>query len=144
LLVFRAPILALLLAAAPAASHEEASAPPGPIRCAGTGAPSLRDAASNLSVVRVSTRRAARQEALRGCRRALEALPFAEGGRLGEAAARDEALAQEIRASLRGAREVGAPRFFADGGVALELEVRPTPELASRLAPAAALPPVPR
>ena len=142
--MFRAPILALLLAAAPAAERKEVSAPPAPVRCAGTGAPSLRDAASNLSVVRVSTRRAARQEALRGCRRALEALPLAEGGRLGEAAARDEALAREIHASLRGAREVGAPRFFADGGVALELEVRPTPELARRLAPAAAPPPMAR
>ncbi len=107
------------------------------IRCAGSGAPSLRDAASNLSVVRASTRRAARREALRTCRRALEALPLAAGGRLGDAAARDGALAREIHAILRGATEVGAPRFFADGGVALELEVRPTPAVVARLAPPA-------
>jgi len=96
----------------------------------------LRDAASNLAVVRASTRRAVRREALRTCRRALEALPLAAGGRLGDAAARDDALAREVHAVLRGATEVGPPRFFADGGVALELEVRPTPALAARLAPA--------
>ena len=131
--MFHASAMALLLASTPAG---------GPIRCAGSAAPSLRDAASNLAVVRASTRRAARREALRACRLALEALPLAAGGRLGDA--HGEALAQQVHAILRGAREVGAPRFFADGGAALELEVRLTPELAAALAPAAAPPAAPR
>jgi len=127
--VFRASALALLLASTPAGGL-------GPIRCAGSAAPSLRDAASNLSVVRAATRRAARKEALRACRLALEALPLAAGGRVGDVGS--GALAQQVHDILRGAREVGAPRFFADGGAALELEIRLTPELGALLAPPAA------
>ncbi|GEJ58255.1 hypothetical protein [Anaeromyxobacter diazotrophicus] len=118
----RAPLAAALLHPAP--SPGAGSAPPASVRCAATGAPSLRDAASNLSVVRAATRRAARREALRRCRAAVAALPLAAGGTVGEGLKRDRALAGAVDAALHGARLASALRYFADGGVALEYEVR--------------------
>lgn len=127
-------LLAAVVLRPAGASAEEAGPPGGAVRCAATAAPSLRDAASNLSVVREATRRAARREALRRCRLALEALPLAAGGRVGEALPRDRALAGDVDAALRRARLVGAPRYFADGGLALEYEVRLEGALRDRLA----------
>ncbi len=129
--------LSSLLAAVvlcPAGAFAEAAPAGGAVRCTATAAPSLRDAASNLSVVREASRRAARREALRRCRAELEALPLAAGGRVGEALPRDRALAGDVDAALRRARLVGAPRYFADGGLTLEYEVRLEGALRDRLA----------
>lgn len=135
-----AGVLAVALPLPRPAVAGEAAGPAAPavqtVRCAGTGAPSLRDAASNLSVVRTSTRRAAKAQALRRCRAAMEALPLAGGPTVGDAVARDQALADAVRDALRRARVVGAPRYFADGGVALQLEVPVDGALARRLAAA--------
>jgi len=124
-----------LLAAAALLPAVVAAAEATSIRCSATAAPSLRDAASNLSVVRASTRRAARREALRRCRTAVAALPLLAGGTVGEALRRDRALADAVDAAIRGARLASAPRTFADGGVALEYEVRLDGALGDRLAP---------
>ena len=131
----RATLLSLVAAAAlqpgvaGAAGTSAAS-----IRCAATAAPSLQDAASNLSVVRGATRRAARRDALRRCRAAIAALPLAGGGKVGEALPRDRALGELVDGALRRARLAAAPRYFSDGGVALEYEVQLDGPLRQRLA----------
>jgi hypothetical protein len=126
--------LAAAAVALQAGAAGEAGAPAAAVRCAATAAPSLRDAASNLSVVRAATRRAARRDALGRCRSAIAALPLPAGGKVGDALPHDRALGEAVEAALRRARLAAAPRYFADGGVALEYEVRLDGALGERLA----------
>ena len=129
----RALVAALALAAAGPAPG---AAPPaeGPsVRCAGVGAPTLREAAENVAVARGAAERRARRAAREACRAAVRALPLAEGGAASAALDADPGLADALEAALRRAPVAGVPRFYADGGVALELELTLPSELASRV-----------
>ncbi len=91
------------------------------LTCNGVGAPRLRDAAGNPAVARAAAERAARRDARQACLAALAALPLRGGGTVGESMRRDASLAREVDALVRKARTTGVPRYFADGGVALDL-----------------------
>jgi hypothetical protein len=91
------------------------------LTCSGVGAPRLRESVGNPTVARAAAERAARRDARRACLAAVAALPLAGGGTAGERMQRDPALAREVEGVARKAKVAGVPRYFADGGVALEL-----------------------
>jgi hypothetical protein len=131
---------AALLAGAPAhAATPSASVdwPRRTVRCTGTGAPRLREAAGDVVVARLGAERAARSAAVRSCLAALAAVPVG-GATLGEALARDPELARRARRALGRYRLAGAPHFYADGGVRLAVEARLDEALAGELERAAA------
>jgi hypothetical protein len=127
--VIAAALLLAGLAAAPAAA---------PLRCAGTGAPSLRDAAGNVTVARIGAERIARAEAFDRCMAALRAAPLAGGGTGSEALAKDPALRGRVERAVRRLVARGAVRLFADGGVRVEVELPFRGRVEDLLAPAPA------
>lgn len=110
------------------------------VRCTGIAATSLREAAGNVASARPGAWRAAKSRARRACREELERLPLRAGGSVGAALQRDPVLAAAVDAAIRHARVVGAPRFFADGGAELELEVRLEGRLRDLVRPGAEAP----
>jgi hypothetical protein len=133
----RALALTLSVALAWSEPTEEPAgrAPPPPVRCGGAGAPTLREAGGNVAVARFAAERRAKRAARQACRVAVRSLPLRGGGTAGSALDRDAALAEELEVALRRAKGAGVPRYFADGGVALELEVRLEGELGRLIAP---------
>jgi hypothetical protein len=115
-------VVAALAAAAPAESGT-VDWPRRVVRCTGLGAPSLRDAAGNILVARLAAERAARRAARRSCLAALNGIVLETGITVASALAADDALAASVRAAVKVAKVVGAPRYFSDGGVELTLEV---------------------
>ena len=93
------------------------------VRCGGTGAPSLREAAGVVAVTRAGTERAARREALRSCMAALGSVLVETDWTVAQALAADTRLAASIEAVVKRVRSASEPRLFSDGGVALWLEV---------------------
>jgi hypothetical protein len=127
--------LAIALSAAPRAARAGDAVLDRAARaltCSGIGAPRLRDAASNPAVARPAAERTARRDARAACRAALRRLRLRGGRTAGEAIDADPALARDVDAALRAARIAGVPRYFADGGVALQLSL-PLDALAARL-----------
>jgi hypothetical protein len=102
------------------------------IRCDGRAAPRLHEETANVSVTRLRTERAAREDAVRACLAAIRGLRIG-GGTVGERLARDPQLSREVERVVRSTRP-DAPRLFADGGVALRLAVRLDGELSRLLA----------
>ncbi len=107
--------------AAPARVASQAPASGARVRCEGKAAPRLHEETANVTVTRVRTERAAREDAVRACLAAVRALPLAEGT-VGDRIARDPQLAREVEKIVRAVRP-DAPRLFSDGGVALRLAV---------------------
>jgi hypothetical protein len=93
------------------------------VRCRGTGAPGLREAAGVVSVTRVGTEDAARRRASRSCLAALMGLSVETGRTAAQALAGDPGLTSSLEEAVRRARSAGERRFFSDGGVELRLEV---------------------
>jgi hypothetical protein len=93
------------------------------VRCGGTGAPGLREAAGPVSVTRVGTERAANREALRNCMAALRRLSIETGRTVAQALDGDPGLTSSLEEVVKRVRSASEPRFFTDGGVALRLEV---------------------
>jgi hypothetical protein len=140
--------LALALAvAAPAAARAGGSVDPERrvVRCTGSGAANLRDAGGNPAVARIGAEKAARLDAFRNCLEAVKGVKLESGATLGAAMQSDAALAGRIEAQVRGFRVVGAPRYFSDGGVELDVEVPLEGALSDALLPrpAAPAPPAP-
>jgi hypothetical protein len=93
------------------------------VRCGGTGAPNLREAAGTVAVTRAGTERAARRAALRDCMAALGGLSIETGRTVAQVLAGDAGLASSVKDAVKRVRSAVEPRFFSDGGVELRVEV---------------------
>jgi hypothetical protein len=118
------------------------------VKCTGTGAPNLRDSAENVAVARIGAERAAKLDALRNCMEALKGVAIKSGETVGGALSGDSGLNSKVEGVVRGFKVIGAPRYYSDGGVEMDVEVPLEGALAEVLmpkgeaAPAAAAPAV--
>ena len=117
--------VASLCAAAPAAARAESGVDwqRKVVRCTGSGAANLRDAAGNPAVARIGAEKAAKLDALRNCMEALKGVQLQSGQTVGGALKTDQALTGRVEGLVRGFKVVGSPRYFSDGGVELDVEV---------------------
>src|SRR6266540_4450513 len=117
--------VASLCAAAPAAARAESGVDwqRKVVRCTGSGAANLRDAAGNPAVARIGAEKAAKLDALRNCMEALKGVQLQSGQTVGGALQSDAALSGRVDGLVRGFKVVGAPRYFSDGGVEVDVEV---------------------
>jgi hypothetical protein len=139
------PLLALLAAAGAALATSPAAAAPGAVdwqrrvvRCSGSGAPELEASRDNVAVARIGAEKAARLDALRSCLEAVKGIRLASGATVAGAVAGDAALLGRVEGEVRGFQVVGAPRYYSDGGVELDVEVSIDAILAALSAPAPA------
>jgi hypothetical protein len=93
------------------------------VKCTGSGAANLRDAGGNPAVARIGAEKAAKLDALRNCLEALKGVQLDSGQTVGNALASDQALSGKVQGLVKGFKVVGAPRYFSDGGVELDVEV---------------------
>ena len=93
------------------------------VKCAGNGAANLRDAAGNPAVARIGAEKAAKLDALRNCMEAVKGVQLQSGQTVGGALQSDAALSGRVDGLVRGFKVVGAPRYFSDGGVEVDVEV---------------------
>ncbi len=105
------------------------------VRCTGTGAPNLQAAGGNVAVARVGAERAARLDAVRNCMEALKGVNVKTGETVGAAISGNPGLAASVEGVVRGFRQVGAPRYFSDGGVEMDVEVPLEGQLSEVLVP---------
>ncbi len=118
--------LAAAVAALPLAARADAGAVDWQrkvVKCTGSGAANLRDAAGNPAVARVGAEKAAKLDALRSCLEALKGVQLQTGQTVGGALASDAALSGKVEGLVKGFKVVGKPRYFSDGGVELDVEV---------------------
>lgn len=117
--------LSAALAAPPAARAEAGSVDwqRKVVKCTGSGAANLRDAAGNPAVARIGAERAARLDALRSCMETLKGVQLESGRTVGGALQSDAALTGKVEGLVRGFRVVGKPRYYSDGGVEMDVEV---------------------
>src|SRR5512141_1951734 len=92
-------------------------------RCSGSGAANLRDAGGNPAVARIGAEKAAKLDALRNCLEAVKGVQLDSGHTVGNALASDQALSGKVQGLVKGFKVVGAPRYFSDGGVEMDVEV---------------------
>jgi len=120
-------VLALIAAAAlPLAARAEPGAVDWQrkvVKCTGTGAANLRDAAGNPAVARIGAEKAAKLDALRSCMETLKGVQLRSGQTVGGALASDAALSGKVEGLVRGFEVVGKPRYYSDGGVEMDVEV---------------------
>src|SRR5512145_1639545 len=120
---------AFALAVACAALPDQARAESGVdwqrkvVKCTGSGAANLRDAGGNPAVARIGAEKAAKLDALRNCLEAVKGVQLDSGHTVGNALASDQALSGKVQGLVRGFKVVGAPRYFSDGGVEMDVEV---------------------
>jgi hypothetical protein len=93
------------------------------VKCTGSGAANLRDASGNPAVARIGAEKAAKLDALRNCMEALRGVQLQSGQTVGGALQSDAALTGRVEGLVRGFKVVGAPRYFSDGGVEMDVEV---------------------
>ncbi len=93
------------------------------VKCTGSGAANLRDAGGNPAVARIGAEKAAKLDALRNCLEAVKGVQLDSGHTVGGALASDQALSGKVQGLVKGFKVVGAPRYFSDGGVELDVEV---------------------
>ena len=93
------------------------------VKCTGSGAANLRDAGANPAVARIGAEKAAKLDALRNCMEALKGVQLQSGQTVGGALQSDAALSGRVDGLVRGFKVVGAPRYFSDGGVEVDVEV---------------------
>ncbi len=105
------------------------------VKCTGTGAPNLQGAGGNVASARIGAERAAKLDALRNCMEALKGVNVSAGQTAGAAMAGNPRLESELQAVVKGFRVVGAPRYFSDGGVELDVEVPLDGRLSDALLP---------
>ncbi len=123
-------VLALVMAAGAAVTAAAARAESGAVdwqkkvvRCTGSGAANLEDSARNPAVARIGAEKAAKLDALRNCMETLRGVQLESGRTVGGALRSDGALAGRVDGLVRGFRVVGAPRYYSDGGVEIDVEV---------------------
>jgi hypothetical protein len=131
------PLLALsLLAASPARAADktgEVDWDRRVVKARGQGAPDLN--APSISFARLNAEKAAKADALRNLLETLKGVQVTSGDQAGTLLQQDGALRARVEGALRGFKVV-APHYFADGGVALDVEVeldKLPPELRERL-----------
>ena len=93
------------------------------VKCTGSGAANLRDAAGNPASARIGAEKAAKLDALRNCMEALKGVQLESGKTVGGELASDQTLTGQVTGLVKGFKVVGAPRYFNDGGVELDVEV---------------------
>jgi hypothetical protein len=93
------------------------------VKCTGSGAANLRDAGGNPAVARIGAEKAAKLDALRNCMEALKGVQLESGKTVGGALASDQTLTGQVQGLVKGFKVVGAPRYFSDGGVEMDVEV---------------------
>jgi hypothetical protein len=93
------------------------------VKCTGNGAANLRDAGGNPAVARIGAEKAAKLDALRNCMEALKGVQLESGKTVGGALASDQTLTGQVQGLVRGFKVIGAPRYFSDGGVEMDVEV---------------------
>ncbi len=93
------------------------------VKCTGSGAANLRDAGGNPAVARIGAEKAAKLDALRNCMEALKGVQLESGKTVGGALASDQTLTGQVQGLVKGFKVVGAPRYFSDGGVELDVEL---------------------
>jgi hypothetical protein len=93
------------------------------VKCTGSGAANLRDAGGNPAVARIGAEKAAKLDALRNCLEAVKGVQLDSGHTVGNALASDQALSGRVQGLVKGFKVVGAPRYFSDGGVEMDVEV---------------------
>jgi hypothetical protein len=93
------------------------------VKCTGSGAANLRDAGGNPAVARIGAEKAAKLDALRNCLEAVKGVRIDAGQTVGNAMASDQALSGTVQGLVKGFKVVGAPRYFSDGGVEMDVEV---------------------
>jgi hypothetical protein len=93
------------------------------VTCTGSGAANLRDAGGNPAVARIGAEKAAKLDALRNCLEAVKGVRIDSGQTAGNVMASDQAVSGKVQGLVKGFKVVGAPRYFSDGGVELDVEV---------------------
>lgn len=93
------------------------------VKCTGSGAANLRDAGGNPAVARIGAEKAAKLDALRNCMEAVRGVQLDSGHTVGNALSSDQALSGRVQGIVKGFKVVGAPRYFSDGGVEMDVEV---------------------
>jgi hypothetical protein len=93
------------------------------VKCTGSGAANLRDAGGNPAVARIGAEKAAKLDALRNCLEAVKGVQLDSGHTVGNALASDQGLSGRVQGIVKGFKIVGAPRYFSDGGVEMDVEV---------------------
>ncbi|HEX9308275.1 MAG TPA: hypothetical protein VF894_12335 [Anaeromyxobacter sp.] len=131
--------VASLSAALPAAARAESGVDwqRKVVKCTGSGAANLRDAGGNPAVARIGAEKAAKLDALRNCMEALKGVQLQSGQTVGGALKTDQALTGRVEGLVRGFKVAGAPRYFSDGGVELDVEVPLEGALSDALLPKA-------
>jgi hypothetical protein len=107
------------------------------VKCTGSGAANLRDAGGNPAVARIGAEKAAKLDALRNCLEAVKGVQLDSGHTVGSALASDQALSGRVQGIVKGFKVVGAPRYFSDGGVEMDVEVPLEGALSDALLPKA-------
>jgi hypothetical protein len=107
------------------------------VKCTGSGAANLRDASGNPAVARIGAEKAAKLDALRNCLEAVKGVQLDSGHTVGNALASDQALSGRVQGLVKGFKVVGAPRYFSDGGVEMDVEVPLEGALSDALLPKA-------
>jgi hypothetical protein len=107
------------------------------VKCTGSGAANLRDAGGNPAVARIGAEKAAKLDALRNCLEAVKGVQLDSGHTVGNALASDQALSGRVQGIVKGFKVVGAPRYFSDGGVEMDVEVPLDGALSDALLPKA-------
>jgi hypothetical protein len=118
--------LAISAGASPAAALAESGAVDWQkkvVKCTGSGAANLRDAGGNAAVARIGAEKTAKLDALRNCMETLKGVQLQSGQTVGGALKSDAALTGRVEGLVRGFRVVGAPRYYSDGGVEMDVEV---------------------
>jgi hypothetical protein len=109
------------------------------VRCTGSGAANLKDAAGNPAVARIGAERAARLDALRNCLEVTKGVAVNGSQTVGGAVGADNAVRGSVEGAIRGFRTVST-RYFSDGGVEIDVEV-PLDAVGDALLPKAAAAP---
>ncbi len=125
MVVVSVTLLALSLAAAPFPGARRPGSVDwerGVVRCAGLGAPRLAEEVESVAVTRAGTERAARRAARLACLEVLRGISITGSETVAARLERYPAAARRVEDELRRSRP-GVPRFFADGGAEVDLEV---------------------
>ena len=105
------------------------------VKCTGTGAPNVKAAGGNVAVARIGAEKAAKLDALRNCLEAVKGVAVRSGETVGGAVAQNPSLQASLEGVVKGFRQVGAPRYFSDGGVEIDVEVPLDGKLSEALMP---------
>jgi hypothetical protein len=93
------------------------------VTCTGSGAANLRDAGGNPAMARIGAEKAAKLDALRNCLEAVKGVRIDSGQTAANVMASDQAVSGKVQGLVKGFKVVGAPRYFSDGGVEMDVEV---------------------